>query len=1255
VSADLGVLLPVRIETRFKHGDLWLRVIPDDPWFIRSDERIAPAELAALRRYTEVRNTRADEAVPPAEFRDLAAAVGAARAVFLIRAFAVISSDGATGEVPEPPPDRVRDEPLLPRIAGFPTELQVWVDDDTGLHDVLQLEVKPERLLANFADPDLPGDRRWWEDWDEAVATGVAGVIPAADLHGGVNALYVTGLGDSDPAELFGDLAAEGRLGLLEPGEPTNVVEGAPAAALATDPATWWAMLNGSPGEADADVAAALTGDPARLGNLPGGDRPHRAPASNLVAALWPALWGFTAGQVFDVARGSEPASWAASALFPEGAYPTLRVGPHPYGLMPVTAWGQWEAADGDPGLEMPLLQGVLTLRTRHAAAARARGTVIDKDTDGLLDRIADTPSSGRFRYRRAWPLELWWLSSAGSGLPARWRDFDHGWRVRHPLATTLGLAPLRRYGSRGPSRRIGLPLVVPTGASPDDVPDLLGALAGAARATPAAFAATGHIEQTILGGRGDSLLLRLANRSLQLLIGDLVRRRDGALAVDPEPLARDRALPGRLERLIASAGPSEPADSDVAKQLRAVQDALAALAAVPVPQLERMLRATVDCSSHRIDAWLLAIPQRRLDALSSTAVRRLGAYGWVDGSIGGNPGPTPAGLIHAPTVPAAMTAAILRDRAVSDASTRWDLEVTSRRARTVERIAAEVRTGAHLYEVLGREVERIVAHSDDVLTLRSHFPVRTEHAGRRTCNGLEVLAQQPFPVPLSSEQEANLAELREALDSYGDLLVADAVHHLVEGRPDTAGQVMDAAAGFSRPPEMALLRTARHGRAVTSSVVMIVPHVAAQPLPANEAERATLSPATLLDPSVVAAITAQAGASATWDFVVGGDHPVTVTLADLGLAPADALTLSLSSLQRLAADHAGLPGEAVIGGSGPGRYEQAAALVGLIGRTPAETRTFSENRAADSPGAAADPEIIARYSATRSVGSALAAQLRAQVQLGDGDSLGQADETTVRALVLAASRWGIAVDTRPSLAAAARLVLRQLDERIAAAPDATVAAELSRESLSTAAAALVSPTGQVGLTAAVAATELPSLTSTATLDDEWLTVVAAVRPALARLESHQLGSGHPFTAWANRAADPWQSDDGDVRPLVVAYATAGLDLAVAAPGAMVAATALERFDEVVPAPQQTTGAAFGFDAPASRAQQAILLAVPPSVTAPLDAATLAQILLETRELTHARMARPIDLDQEFWGLAPACLLPASGAIATPLEAGGPP
>jgi hypothetical protein len=1257
VTTDLGVLLPIRIETRFKNGDLWLRVVPDEPWFVRDDPRITPGELDALQRYA------AAPAGPspgvPAAWRDLAAQVGAPRAVYLHRTFITTAADG-TLTVRIPAPAEQRTGPALPRITGFPTELVVWAVDGAGLHQVLTLTVDRSRLLADFADPAVPGDRRWWEDWDEAVAAGVAGIIPAASLTVPIEALYVTGLGDGDPAELFAGLAADGRLGLLEPGQPTNSVDGAPAAALATDAAAWWDILHGTAGDSDLDVSQALTGDPGRLGNLPGGSQAHRAPASALVTALWPALWGFTASQVFDVARGRAPASWAGAVLFPEGAYPAVRVGPQPYGLLPTTAWTLWRADDGDPALEVPVVKALLVLRSRHAASARARGTAAGKDTDGLLDLIADTPSSGRFRYRQAWPLELWWLGAVSSGLPAGWRDFARAWTARYPLANQLALSPLRRYGTRGASRGIGIPLVLPDGVAAGDLPGLLTALADAALTTPAVFASTANLEASVLGGHGDSLLLRLAARSLQVLIGDLTRERARALSFDPEPLVRASQQPGRLQQLITGATPPDPAaPTKLSAQLRLVAAALRSLAAVPVPELERMLRATVDASSHRIDPWLVAVPQRRLDALQDAgSLRRLlGAYGWVDAPAPGQPGPTPAGLLHTPSASSALAAAVLRDRAVSDPSPRWDLNITSRSARAASRIAAEVRNGAHLPEAMGREVERIVGHTQDIEALRQRFPVRTEHAGRRVCDGMKVLAEQSFPVTLDATQTMAIAELRAAVDTYGDLLVADAVHHLVEGRADIAGQVMDAAAGLSRPPEMSLLRTARDGRGVSSSVVLALPHVPAAALPPAASERAFVSPAATLDPSVAAALLARAGGAADWDFAVGpADHAVTVTLADLGLTPADALSLTRSNLERLVVEFTGSAEGEITGGSGGDRYERAAELAGLIGRNPATRRALSQTRAADPPGDPVDPELIARYTAARDIAVSLTGLLRAQVALLGDDGLGTADESSLRRILAACAAWGIAPDAPgplgpERLAVTARLALPQLDSRLAAAPDQASAAQLSRAAFLEAAAALVSPTGQLGITAATPAQNIPPMQPATRLDETWLTVVAAVRAALARLEAHQLTTAQPFRAWANRAGDPWQTGAQDTRPLVAVYADPALNLGAA--GAVVATAALDQFDEVIPAADQRTGAAFGFDAPAARAQQAILLAVPPSAATPLDQATLAQILVETRELAHARMARPVDLDNQFWGLAPTCLLPATGAIATPLEALG--
>lgn len=155
-----------------------------------------------------------------------------------------------------------------------------------------------------------------------------------------------------------------------------------------------------------------------------------------------------------------------------------------------------------------------------------------------------------------------------------------------------------------------------------------------------------------------------------------------------------------------------------------------------------------------------------------------------------------------------------------------------------------------------------------------------------------------------------------------------------------------------------------------------------------------------------------------------------------------------------------------------------------------------------------------------------------------------------------------------------------------------------------------------------------------ASLDEDWLTVVAPVRPPLARLEALQLGAdADALTAWTSSPGDPWRTDvvaenlnrrqtesqgPSLMMPrLVVAYGPSG-----ALKTATVAAGVVDVFSESVPMPQRNTYAAFGFNAPAARAPQAILLAVPPVVGLRLDDPTLEQVLQETRELTVARTLR---------------------------------
>jgi hypothetical protein len=150
-------------------------------------------------------------------------------------------------------------------------------------------------------------------------------------------------------------------------------------------------------------------------------------------------------------------------------------------------------------------------------------------------------------------------------------------------------------------------------------------------------------------------------------------------------------------------------------------------------------------------------------------------------------------------------------------------------------------------------------------------------------------------------------------------------------------------------------------------------------------------------------------------------------------------------------------------------------------------------------------------------------------------------------------------------------------------------------------------------------------------IDPVWLEVVAAVRPPLARIDAHQLQMNPPWAAWSTHVNDPWcmaaaepADPPGGISDQVrVAYGPPGVAVGGAA---RVAVALLDHWAEMIPSRQHTTGAAFGFNAPKSRAPQSILVAIPPDLATPLDTPTLIDILAETRLLTRARMATPDSL-----------------------------
>ncbi len=276
-------------------------------------------------------------------------------------------------------------------------------------------------------------------------------------------------------------------------------------------------------------------------------------------------------------------------------------------------------------------------------------------------------------------------------------------------------------------------------------------------------------------------------------------------------------------------------------------------------------------------------------------------------------------------------------------------------------------------------------------------------------------------------------------------------------------------------------------------------------------------------------------------------------------------------------------------GGSAADRYERAAELAGLIGRT---RRT---------PHALGDPARPARP-ATRSMPSSSPAtppHARRHSRLLD-DQVDQPaaaawapPTATLRRLLGACAAWGIAPDApaRPGRAARGRGPARAATaarpgsrpHRTGPPPSCPARPSSTPRQRSSARPARSASPPHTGA-------DIPSLQPAAGLDEQWLTVVAAVRP---RWPGWRPSSSPASSSPAGQPpGDPWQTDPQDPRPLVAVYADAALDLSAPSPLSRsppwTGSRRSYRHADQAPAPRSASTPR------QARAQQAILLAVPP-------------------------------------------------------------
>lgn len=406
---------------------------------------------------------------------------------------------------------------------------------------------------------------------------------------------------------------------------------------------------------------------------------------------------------------------------------------------------------------------------------------------------------------------------------------------------------------------------------------------------------------------------------------------------------------------------------------------ALDTLSTLPTARLERLFAEHIDTVSYRLDAWKTGVIDLGLQRLRAAQVpandpsgpgnevpgdvpgaasinRRgiyLGAYGWIEplrpegkdlrpvelptelaDSVNAHDtiplmkDPTNLGLVHAPSINHAATAAVLRNAYVAHGG---DLTVnlSSRRVRAALAILEGMRGGQSLGALLGYQFERHV-HDNGPLTVRALvYPMRREFPlvanqlastattdgdakesiaamnvvdGRKLVMHVEHTGIDVYPFDRATLPRRPAAEedamtqalryIRDINDAVADLVVSEGVHQAVLGNYDRSAGTLDAFAKGNTPPEPDVIRTPRSGTTLTLRTAIHLPLSASNPLPA-----VPMTPLATGEPALnhwLAERLPGAGKVAVvveyGNRVTGTTQTATITQAELGFQPADLL-----------------------------------------------------------------------------------------------------------------------------------------------------------------------------------------------------------------------------------------------------------------------------------------------------------------------------------------------------------------------------
>jgi len=725
------VLLPVRLETRFFPAaggatELRIRVYPDQIHLDTHEPQLSADERDRGTRYWQDDwAAGADVDARRDAWRTLADRFGPARAAWIVRALEPTNLAQRPGTPPvfpvltDPPAEQAWTR--APRARLLPDRWTAILHS-AGSVALTTTGATIPRPLAVGPNPQAPApdaataaaiesgdalavdaDIRWLVDFDEAerVGMGLRLTIPAATVSAGLDSLLVFGVVQSMTAaqtaaglaDLFDAHHYTDGLALLPFGATTNNTDDRRAGYDSADPDRARSFTDEVLADPDGATNASRIGTALglpfpraapTLGRLHGAVGDHDTDLRSMNTALWSAGWGYYLSNMIGAETGlsREAIDWVRDHFQDHvraaGPFPALRVGPQPYGVLPVTSLDLWTPFGGDPAAPRLGWLRDLLVRARDGIWRPALGSVAriglrnppdpDADladvmrTDGVSWGHLARPVLGRQYVRHLYALNN---QSLAAELTAQDTIANRMLSLLH-LPTAAGSRPHVAGGFHADSAlRLTAPLVQPGGVAPgqplqsDPIGTLLAAttIDAIRNARPAATDA-GHTAGLLPALLRHSLLREYATAAARIAatapgspaLATLLRDLELVDLVDVPPVNFVLQTPPpnpHWRRQLAMTGAPLTAGASIraylegltnfgAEPVRAigqVRDSLTHLRGLDGDRLQLLMQSTLDLSTHRLDAWITSYATKRLfeNLPDDPQGPYLGAYGWVE------------------------------------------------------------------------------------------------------------------------------------------------------------------------------------------------------------------------------------------------------------------------------------------------------------------------------------------------------------------------------------------------------------------------------------------------------------------------------------------------------------------------------------------------------------------------------------------------------------------------------------------------